>query len=56
MTIWVVAGDIFPVFPAFLLAGIHFLELKDKSWIPEQVREDREGEGEGEGDNLRSGN
>ena len=28
------------VFPVRLLAGIHCLELKDKSWIPEQVRDD----------------
>ncbi|MCL1060677.1 hypothetical protein MK852_00745 [Shewanella benthica] len=28
------------VFPACLLDGIHCLELKDKSWIPEQVRVD----------------
>ena len=28
------------VFPACLLAGIHCLEPKDKSWIPEQVRDD----------------
>ncbi|MCJ8305307.1 hypothetical protein [Shewanella sp.] len=28
------------VFPVRLLAGIHCLELKDKSWIPERVRDD----------------
>ncbi|MCJ8304985.1 hypothetical protein [Shewanella sp.] len=28
------------VFPACLLAGIHFLGLKGESWIPEQVWED----------------
>ena len=29
------------VFPACLLAGIYCSEPKDKSWIPEQVREDK---------------
>ena len=29
------------VFPACLLAGTHFLERQDKSWIPERVRDDQ---------------